>query len=424
MTLAVLFASFAVLMVVGTPIGYGMALSAVAALAVNGEVPLVLLSQRFFNGIDSFQLLAVPLFILMGDLMKLSGLSERIIEMCRCLVGHMRAGLAQVNVLANLFMGSVSGSALADTAAIGSVMIPTMIRDGYRRDFSAVVTASASFLAPLVPPGIAAIIYGSITGVSISKLFLAGIVPALIITAVLMLANWRLAGWAGGRPGARVTRDDTLRAFKGAWPALLLPLIFILGLRGGVFTVTAAAAVGVVYAALYSVIVARRVAREYFDMVVRSGRITASAFVVIGGAGLFGWVLTREGVGRLVWQAMTAYTADPLIVMLVLVVILTLVGLALEIIPAMILCVPILQPLVKSMGFDPVHFGTVVIMTLLIGSLTPPVGLVAMLACRIAGIEYNRAMGLVLAYSMLLTVVTVTVALCPSLIMWLPDQVL
>ena len=218
MTLAVLFASFAVLMVVGTPIGYGMALSAVAALAVNGEVPLVLLSQRFFNGIDSFQLLAVPLFILMGDLMKLSGLSERIIEMCRCLVGHMRAGLAQVNVLANLFMGSVSGSALADTAAIGSVMIPTMIRDGYRRDFSAVVTASASFLAPLVPPGIAAIIYGSITGVSISKLFLAGIVPALIITAVLMLANWRLAGWAGLAAGPAHGRPATTRSAPSRAP--------------------------------------------------------------------------------------------------------------------------------------------------------------------------------------------------------------
>ncbi len=232
-TLVVLAAVFAVLLVLGVPVGYGMGLAALAALAVNGEVPFVLLAVKFFNGLDSFQLLAVPLFILMGELMKESGLSERIIDLCRCLVGHLRAGLAQVNVLANFLMGSVSGSALADTAAIGSILIPAMIRDGYRRDFAAVVTASASFLAPLVPPGIAAIIYGSISGVSIAKLFLAGIVPAVIIAVVLMVANWTLAGWAvrgtaGGPDNAtkatqvrlpRATPAQTWRALKRAWAA-------------------------------------------------------------------------------------------------------------------------------------------------------------------------------------------------------------
>lgn len=417
-TLLVLTAVFVVLLVVGVPVGYGLALSALAALAVSGEVPLVLLAAKFFNGLDSFQLLAVPLFILMGELMKESGLSQRIIDLCRCLVGHMRAGLAQVNVLANLMMGSVSGSALADTAAVGSILIPAMIRDGYRRDFAAVVTASASFLAPLVPPGIAAIIYGSITGVSIAKLFLAGIVPALVIAVVLMLVNVALAGWAGGKSAARATRGETWRALKRAWAALLLPFIFIVGLRSGVFTVTEAAAIGVLYAAIYSLATVRLGVRRYLEMIVRSARVTSSAFVVIGGAGLCGWVLTREGVGRLVLQAMTGFTTDPVGVMLLLIVILTLVGTVLEIIPAMILCVPILQPIVKTMGFDPVHFGTIVIMTLLIGSLTPPVGLVAMLACRIAGVAYNRAMGIVFLYSLLLTGVIVVIALFPGLIRW------
>ncbi len=420
MTLAVLVGAFSVFLVIGVPIGYAMGLSAVLALGLQGEVPLVLLPQQYFTGIDSFQLLAVPLFILMGDLMKVSGLSERIIDLCRCLVGHMRAGLAQVNVLTNFLMGSVSGSALADTAAIGSILIPSMIRDGYRRDFSAVVTASASFLAPLVPPGIAAIIYGSLAGVSIGKLFLAGIVPAVIIAAVLMAVNWLFAGWAGGKRGPRASREELITALGRAWPALLLPLIFITGLRAGVFTVTEAAGIGVLYALVYSLLVARRSFRDYYEMVIRSARITASAFVVIGGAGLFGWVLTREGVGMLIAQTLASATSSPVAVMLMLVAVLTLVGTFLEIIPAMILCIPIMQPIVKLMHFDPVHFGTVVIMTLLIGSLTPPVGLVAMLACRIAGIDYNRAMAPILSYTALLTAITVLVALCPALIMWVP----
>ncbi len=172
------------------------------------------------------------------------------------------------------------------------------------------------------------------------------------------------------------------------------------------------------YAAIVCVVTARLGLRRYQDMILRSARVTSSTFVVIGGAGLAGWVLTREGVGRLVLQALTGITAEPIGVLLILILILTAVGTVLEIIPAMILCVPILQPVVKTMGFDPVHFGTLVIMTLLIGSLTPPVGLVAMLACRIAGVEYNRAMGIVFAYSLLLTGVIVLIAVFPGLIRW------
>ena len=233
-----MLAVFALLMAMGVPIGFCLALSAILKILLDGQLPVLILAQQYYEALDNFSLLAVPLFVLAGELMGVSGITERLVRMSRALIGHVRGGLAQANILTNMFMGAISGSALADLTAIGSMMIPAMKREGYRPDFAVAVTSCASMVAPIIPPSIIAVIYGSVTGVSIGDLFLGGVVPGALAGLGMLALVWFLAPRVGAAPTPPADWGERGRAVSSAVPALVMPLIIIGGILSGVFTPT------------------------------------------------------------------------------------------------------------------------------------------------------------------------------------------
>ena len=421
MTLTIMIAIFAVFLAAGVPMGFAMGLGAFIALMIQGEVPLLQLPVRFFFVLDNFALMAVPLFIFAGELMNTGGITERIVAFSRAAIGHLRAGLAQVNILTSILFAGVSGSALADVAAIGSMLIPSMVKEGYKKEFAVVVTAASSLIGPIIPPSITAVIYGSITGVSIGKLFLAGVFPGLLAGGAMMVLTWALAGRVGAPSIPRSPIALVGKTFVRTSPALTMPLIIVGGIVFGIFTPTEAAGVAVVYGLIVSLLSRRLGWRTTYELILRSAKVTASALVILGGAGLFSWVLVREGAAVALQGLLLSISQDPVVLMLVLLALLFVVGMFIEGLGALIIVVPVAAPIAETAGIDPVQFGIVTIMMLLVGTITPPVGIIALLACRIAGIEYSRTFGILIPYILIVVLVILVVAFVPFLTTWLPS---
>ncbi len=420
MTIGLMLTLFFVFMVLGVPIGYCMGLAAVIAILVDGQLPVLILAQQYYDALDNFSLLAVPLFVLAGELMSVSGITERLVNMSRALIGHFRGGLAQANILSNMFMGAISGSALADLTAIGSIMIPAMKREGYKPAFAVAVTACAAMMAPIIPPSIIAVIYGSVTGVSIGALFLGGVIPGLLAGFSMLALAWYLAPRAGAHPSARANWSERRRTTTRAIPAMFMPVIIIGGILSGVFTPTEAGAVAALYALLFGLMGRKHSFGTLYRNFSVAATMTAGALVTLAGAGLFSWVLSRAGVGQAALQLMLSITSDKHLAMLVLILFFFLLGTFLEPVPALIIVVPIMAPMIAHLGYDPVHFGIVTIMLLVLGSVTPPVGVLAMVACKIAGITYNQALGMLMPFTAAWLAVILLVAFVPELVLWLP----
>ncbi|MGE0801926.1 MAG: TRAP transporter large permease [Lautropia sp.] len=420
MSIGLMLILFTVFMVIGMPIGYCMGLAAVLVILIDGQLPVLILAQQFYDSLDNFSLLAVPLFVLAGELMSVAGITERLVNMSRALIGHFRGGLAQANIATNMFMGAISGSALADLAAIGSMMIPAMKREGYNPGFAVAVTACAAMMAPIIPPSVIAVIYGSVTGVSIGALFLGGVLPGILAGLSMMALAWWLAPRAGARPSARVGWSERGRAARRAVPAIFMPVIIIGGILSGVFTPTEAGAIAAAYALLFGLVLRRHGWRSLYANFAGAAATTASALITLAGAALFSWVLSRAGVGQQALQLMLQITDHPSLAMLVLIVFFFLLGTFLEPVPALIIIVPIMQPMIAHLGYDPVHFGIVTIMLLVLGSVTPPVGVLAMVACRIAGITYNQSFAMLTPFVLAWLAVILLVAYVPGLVLWLP----
>ena len=423
MTIAWMLVLFFVLMGLGMPIGFCLGLAAIAKVFLDGQVPVLILAQQVYEALDNFSLLAIPLFVLAGELMGVAGITERLVNLSRALIGHFRGGLAQANILTNMFMGAISGSALADLTAIGSMMIPAMKREGYRPAFAVAVTACAAMMAPIIPPSIIAVIYGSVTGVSIGALFMGGVIPGILAGLAMLMLVWYMAPSVGARPSPKASWGERGRVTLLAMPAILMPLIIIGGILSGVFTPTEAGAVAALYALLFGLLRRQHSARSLYENFAAASFTTASALITLAGAGLFSWVLSRAGVGQAALQLMLSITSDPTLAMLVLILFFFLMGTFLEPVPALIIVVPIMAPLIAHLGYDPVHFGIVVIMLLVLGSVTPPVGILAMVACKIAGITYGQSLGMLLPFTLVWLAVILLVAFVPELVLWLPRMI-
>jgi tripartite ATP-independent transporter DctM subunit len=422
-SISLMLVLFTVFMVLGMPIAHCMGLAAILVILLDGELPVLLLAQQFYEALDNFSLLAVPLFILAGELMGVSGITERLVNMSRALIGHLRGGLAQANILTNMFMGAISGSALADLAAIGSMMIPAMKREGYKPAFAVAVTACAAMMAPIIPPSIIAVIYGSVTGVSIGALFLGGVIPGVLAGLAMMVIVWFLAPRVGAGPSPKASARDMRVATGQAAPALVMPALIIGGILSGAFTPTEAGSIAALYALLFGLAGRRHTARTLYRNFAAAAAMTAGALVTLGGAALFSWVLSRAGVGQAALQLMLSITSDPKLAMLVLIVFFFLLGTFLEPVPALIIVVPIMAPMIRHLGYDPVHIGIVVIMLLVVGSVTPPVGVLAMVASKIAGISYNESLGMLTPFILAWIMVILLVAYVPELVLWLPRMI-
>ena len=381
--LAVLFATFFVLLLLNMPIAFALGIAAMVTLAFDGTLPLNSIVTRAFVGVDSFTLLAIPFFIIAGELMNACGITERIVAFSRSLVGHIRGGLAHVTIVSNMFFSGISGSATADASALGSMMIPAMKRNGFDADYAVAVNASASAMGPIIPPSIMMVIYGSIANVSIAQLFLGGFVPGLMVGLGLMVMAYLIAGERGYPAPRRSELPPVLPSFRDALWALAMPVIILGGIFSGVFTATEAGVVAVAYATLVGTFVYRTLTFSLFrKLLVDAAVTTAAAMFLIAMATSFAWLLAWAGFGSAVLDVLGGISANPTIAILLILAFILVLGLFIEGIPVLIIFTPVLLPVVHGLGIDPVFFGVVLVMAVVIGSVTPPVGILTYMLLR------------------------------------------
>ena len=415
-----MFLGFAVLLVIGVPIAFAMGLSAVVALAIEGTVPLLVLPQRLYSSLDSFSLLAIPLYIFAGEIMNVGGVTAAIVRFARSLVGHIRGGLGQVNIVTSLIFAGISGSAAADCAAVGSMMLPAMKREGYRPEWSVVITAASSILGPIIPPSILMVLYGAMTGLSIGTLFLAGILPGLFMAFAMMVLVYLKADAIGAPHQPRAPLSEVSSSFGAAAPALLMPILIVGGILSGVFTPTEAGIVAVAYGLLYGVVARRLTLRGTYKFALSTALSTASILIILGGAALFSWIIARAGLPVALADWLSQVTSNGVIVLGLIVIVLLVIGMFIETISALILAVPVLTPIAANFGFDPIHFSVVTIIAVLIGSLTPPVAVLLLLTCKIGGVDYARTMRPLVPFLLVLFIGLLGIMYVPALTLALP----
>lgn len=421
MIISILFISFIGFLFLGIPIAFAMGASAILAILVDGSIPLLLMPQRFYSSLDSFPLMAIPLFILAGNLMNVSGITMAIVTFSRTLVGHIRGGLGQVNIVTSLLFSGISGSASADIAAVGGMLLPAMNKEGYKPEWSAVITASSAIIGPIIPPSILMVIYGSMTGLSVGDLFLAGILPGLVIAISLMILVYIKADEIGAPQYQKASKKDIWKAFISALPALFMPVLIVGGIQSGIFTATEAGIVAVTYGLIYGFIVRELNFKKTYQFILDAVVSTSSILIILGGAAIFSWLIAREGLPNDIAQGLFALTDNKYFVLLLIVMFLLVIGMFIETISALILVVPILTPIVASFGFDPIHFAIITVITILLGSLTPPVAILLLLACRIGNVPYAKTMKPLVPFFLVLLVGLTLIVLFPAITLTLPQ---
>lgn len=382
--LAIIVLLLFVLILLGMPIAVAMmGASIVAILAL--DIPMNVLAQRVSSGVESFPLLAIPLFMLAGGIMNKSGISERLFGFCRALVGHLRGGLAHVNVLSSVMMAGISGSSLADCAATTRVMVPQMEKHGYDRGFSVALTTSSATLSPIIPPSILMVVYGWQANISIGDLFLAGILPGILIAFCLTLLITLISIVKKYPKDERFSKRKLYTSAKTAAWALLMPVIIVVGFRLGVFTVTEVAAIAVAYSFIVGKYVYGTLGwADMGELLVSTAREAASILIIIAASAPLAWSLSILQAPQEVVGWITGLTENPWVVLLLLNVALLAIGMFMETIAIIIVLVPILIPLLNSIDINLVHFGIVMLFNLLIGQITPPLGVLMFVSCNIA----------------------------------------
>ncbi|MGM0983247.1 MAG: TRAP transporter large permease [Pseudomonadota bacterium] len=415
--LAILFASIGI----GLPIAFGLGVAAVV-MAVMSDIPLSILIEQSIRGVNSFPLLAIPFFILVGEVMSQGGIARRLMDLAGALVGFMRGGLGQVAITGSMFFGGISGSAVADTAATGAMMIPSMKQQGYSAPHATAINTVSSVIGIIIPPSIPLILYGIVTETSISRLFIAGIVPGILIGFALMLTTFILATLKHAGQTRKFRLDVLWEAFKAAWLALVLPVIVIGGIIAGVFTATEAAVAALLYSLAISLLVYREFPlRDLWGMLIRTARLTGMVLLLLAFATVIAWFLTINMVPQTLVQQVQAITQDPFWLLMIVAGLLLLVGFVMDLTPAMVIMAPMLTPIATSVGVDPVYFGVLMAYILGIGLLTPPVGTCLYVGCGVGKVSMEQLVKAMLPYYVALVVVLVILIAFPGIVTWLPD---
>ena len=414
---------FALLLALGAPVVFALLLGPGLSLLLDGETRyFAALLARFYNGIDSFPLLAVPFFILAGELMNAGGITAAIVRFAQSLVGHMRGGLAQVNVLSSMMFAGISGSAVADASAIGKMLVPEMEKQGYSRPFAAAVTAAAAVIGPVIPPSGIMVLYGFVMNVSIGALFAGGVVPGILIGLALMGLIRLLAGRYQLPPASpRASWAERGQAFKGAWLALLLPVILLGGMLSGVFTATEAAAVAVAYALVVTVLILRNTGWRELKGIFRATALQSGVILLLVGAAVtLGWLVTVSGLATSIAGSILAVTNNPLLLLFLVNLLLLVVGMFLDAGPAILILGPVLSPVFTSLGVDPVHFAIIMCVNLTIGLATPPMGLVLFVTASVARVRLEDIVRAILPFLAVEILVLFLITFFPSLVLTLP----
>lgn len=385
----VMLAVFLLLMVCGAPLFVALLAAGLSGFAWLGDPSLFRIAvQQFFSGIDVFTLMAIPFFILAGSLMNHSGLTDRLLVLCRALVGFLRGGLGYVNVAASVAFAGVNGSAVADSSALGSILIPAMEKDGFSRAYAAGLTAGSSLIGPIVPPSIFMILYGTMTGTSIGGLFVAGILPGLVLALAFMALNWGHARRSGHGAGSRrPSLAGLLRAVAHSVPALLAPVIILGGIISGVVTPTESGALAVAYVVITGLVLTRQLnARNIGGALAETARLSSVIFVIIGAAAVIGWLLSRQQVPQQFAEVVLGFADSPVTVLLVLSAITFVIGMFMEEIGALVLLTPVFAPIAAVAGIDPFHFGIVITLNITIALITPPMGACVYVVSAVGGV--------------------------------------
>ena len=415
--LGILFAS----LTLGLPIAFGLGVAAVV-MALLSDIPLSIMVEQSVRGVNSFPLLAIPFFILVGEVMSNGGIARRLMELAGALVGFVRGGLGQVAITGSMFFGGISGSAVADTAATGAMMIPSMTKQGYTAPQATAINTVSSVIGIIIPPSIPLILFGIVTETSISRLFIAGIVPGLLIGFGLMTTTFIMASIGQAGQTRKFRLDLLWEAFKAAWLALVLPVIVIGGIIGGVFTATEAAVVALLYSLFISLVFYREFKiRELWGMLIRTARLTGMVLLLLAFATVIAWFLTINMVPQTLVTQVQAITQDPFLLLLIVAGLLLLVGFVMDLTPAMVIMAPMLTPIVTSVGVDPVYFGVLMSFILGIGLLTPPVGTCLYVGCGVGKVSMEQLVKAMLPYYAALLVVLVILIAFPGIVTWLPD---
>jgi tripartite ATP-independent transporter DctM subunit len=413
---------FAALLLTGAPIAFALAVASFSFLSAWNTISFDVIPQRMFGGIDSFPLMAIPFFILAGELMNATGITVRLVRFAHLIVGRVPGGLAQANVVASIFFAGLTGAGVADTSAIGSILIPAMVEEGYSPEYSAAVTASSSVIGPIIPPSIVMVIYGSTVGLSIGALFAAGFMPGLLIGLGLMVVcHYYAIKLNHPRRLEPVTIKEFLIGFKDAFIALLMPLIIIGGILSGMFTPTEAAAVAVGYALLAGVFVFRTLTfKSVMECMAKTARTSSIILFIIGSAAVFGWAMTVERVPQQIAELFLSITDSPAVMLMLINVFLLIMGMFMETGANVIILAPILAPIAAKFGIHPLHFALVMIVNLNIGLATPPLGVCLFVACPIAGVTLEELTKAILPFLLVEVAVLLLITYVPWFILIVP----
>ncbi|MBO8163500.1 MAG: TRAP transporter large permease [Brevibacillus sp.] len=421
MTTALLI--FIVLILIRVPISLVLGITSIAYILLSANSGLLItVPQRLYSGLESYGLLAIPLFMLAGELMNSGGITTRLIQFAKSFVGHFRGGLAYVNIVANMFLAAIIGSATAQIAMMSRVMVPAMEREGYKREFGAATTAAAGLLGPIIPPSMLFIIYSVGSGASVGKMFLAGIIPGLIIglSFVILVAY---IGYKQSLPKSeRVPFKDKLESTFKVLPALLVPGIMIWGILSGVFTPTESAAIANMIGLIVGFFFYKELKlKDIPGIILNTAVTTATVTLLVAMANLFGWVLAFERIPQLIAEWMVNLTTNPYVFLLLVNMFLLLIGMAFDGIAALIILVPIFMPLLPHFGIDPIHFGVIVCLNLTIGLLTPPVGAGLFISSAIGNVKLEALLKSIWPFLIASMAVLLLITYIPDLALWIPN---
>ncbi len=418
---AVLFISFIILIFLGVPVAFSLGLSSLIYLFL-ADIPLTIIPQKMFAGLNSFVLLCIPGFILAGNLMNAGGITDRIIKFANNLFGHIRGGLGLANVGSSMGFAGISGTALADTASIGAILIPAMKKEGYGAGFSAAVTASSSTVGPIIPPSLPMIIVGTLASVSIGDLFLAGALPGLMLGIGLMIPTYIISVKRNYPKGERKPLKVIFESFMGSFWALFMTVIILWGILGGYFTPTEASIIAVIYALVIGIFVYKELPiKKIPEIMLSSMTTTASIMLLVGFANLFGWIMVSEQIPQLVADAILGISENPIVVILLINLLLLFVGTFMETIAALVILFPVLMPVAAQVGMDPVQFGVMMVLNLVIGLVTPPVGVCLFVASQIGKVPIGKAARELVPFIGVSLVVLMLVAFVPQVSLFLPS---
>src|ERR687898_2510434 len=417
----ILIGSFLVLMLLGVPVALAMAVASLLYILATGIVPDVIVAQRMIAGVESFPLLAVPFFILAGNLMNIAGVTGRIYAFAVALVGWMKGGLGQVNIIGSVIFAGMSGTAIADAAGLGTIEIKAMKDHGYSTEFAVGVTAASATLGPIIPPSLPFVIYGMMGNVSIGALFLGGFIPGVVMTLFMMIYVSYCARRYGMGRDQSFRWDVLFKTFIAALPALMTPVIIVGGMTFGWFTPTEAAIAACTWALMLGIFLYRSLSlRQFYKVTMDTIETTSGVLLIVAAASLFGWVLTTTRLTEAGAEALLQLTDNKYIILLLINVLLLIVGCFLEPIASISILVPVLMPIILKVGIHPVHFGVVMTLNLMIGLLHPPLGMVLFVLSRIAKLSIERTTMAILPWLVPLMVSLIAITLIPELTLWLP----